>query len=148
MIPTATTVAIPQNSAAAAVFNNKPLPKEDNYITDEFSRIKTRIDGHINTYYLRSGGNEKAALDAFAQLWAAQSPVPLNRVPSLLADSRSRAHILRAGVAWIITRRIVAGSGGAAESFLPAGIANAYADLTNNRMEPQSKFLSLIDPIS
>jgi hypothetical protein len=145
MIPTvATTVSIPQDSAAAVVFNNKPLPKEDNYISDEVSRIKTRIDNHINTYYLRSGGNDKAALDAFAQLWASHSPVPLNRLPSLLADSRSRAHILRAGLAWLITRRIIAGSSGAAESLLPAGISNAYADLANNRLDPQGKCPSLM----
>lgn len=133
-----TTLAIPHDSAAATVFNNIPQPKEDAFISDEFSRVKSRIDGHVNTYYLRSGGNEKASLDAFAHIWAAQSLIPLGRLPSLLADSRSRSHILRAAIAWVISRRILP-NGPLNESFLPAEIAASYAALANNRMDPNSK---------
>jgi hypothetical protein len=133
-----TTFAIPRDTAAAIVYNHKPQPKDDNSITDEFSRLKSRIDGHVTTYYPRSGGNEKGALNAFAHLWIGQSPLPLNRLPNLLADSRSRAHVLRAAIAWVITERMFPG-GNIGQSFIPTPVASAYADLFSNRMDQQSE---------
>lgn len=135
---TVTTLAIPHDSGTATVFNNKPQPKEDAFIADEFSRLKSRIDGHVNSYYLRSGGSEKASLDALAHIWSAQSPIQLNRLPGLLADSRSRSHVLRAAIAWVITKRILP-NGPLNESFLPAEVSASYAALTNNRMDVNSK---------
>jgi hypothetical protein len=131
-------VEVPQDSTAAIVHNNLPQPKEDNSLMADFSRLKSRIDGHVQTFYLPSGGSEKPAIEAFSSVFGAQSPVPLNRLSALLADSRSRSQVLRAAIAWIITQRI-SPSGDPAESFLPAEIAGAYANLSNNRMDESSR---------
>ena len=139
MTTIAGTVSIPSGSASALVFSHKPQPKEDNAIIDEFSRLKNRIDGHVNTYYTRTGGNEKVVLDALAQIRRNESPLPVGKLPGLLADFRSRPQVLRAAIASVILQRMLPVEV-PKDTLLPLHLAAAYADLSNNRLDIHSMY--------
>jgi hypothetical protein len=131
------TFAIPIASAGAIVESNLPHPAEDNAITREFRALKGRIDGHIQTYYHSSGGDDNAAAQILVSTLGDQSPIPRSRASALLANPKTRPLVLRASLAWILVQRIFL-NGTNVDSFLPPHVKGVYAILNYTRMDDQS----------
>ena len=136
--PTSITVGLPGNSSAVIVENYLPQSREDNAITGDLSRIKNKIDGHVQTFYALSGGNDQACAQALAAILGNQSPIPRAQLPALLASSRTRPSVLRAAISWVIISRIGPDSN-PQESFLPVDVAGTLSSLSQNKMDDRSK---------
>lgn len=125
--------------AAAIIENNLPQPKEDNAIIGDLSRIKSRIEGHVDSYYHTAGANNQAVAQALNAACGTAFPVPIVRLQELLSNPRKRPAVLRAAIAWIIISRIDFGSG-PDTTFLPTHVTGATRDLSASRMDEPSEF--------
>lgn len=125
--------------AAAIIENNLPQPKEDNAIIGDLSRIKSRIEGHVDSYYHTAGANNQAVAQALSAALGTAFPVSMAKLQELLSNPRKRPAVLRAAIAWIIVSRIDFGSG-PDTTFLPAYVAGTTRDLSASRMDEPSEF--------
>jgi hypothetical protein len=134
---TAVTMSIPENSSAAIVENNLPQPKEDNAITGDFSKLKNKLDGHVQTFYQTGPANDQAAAQALAQILGERSPISTAKLLGLLSNPRSRPAILRSALAWIIVSRVGVECD-PKDTFLPAQVTGAVHTLPPTRMDEKS----------
>ncbi|QDS69004.1 hypothetical protein FKW77_009468 [Venturia effusa] len=123
---------------AAILENNLPQPKEDNAIIGDLSRIKSRIEGHVESYYATAGANNQAVAQALRAAVGSAFPVSMAKLQELLANPRKRPVILRAAIAWIIVSRIGFGSA-SNTTFLPALLAGLTRDLSASRMDEPAR---------
>lgn len=140
---TIATVPIGAVSAVSIVENNLPQPKEDNAIIGDLSRIKSRIEGHVDSYYHTAKTNNKAVAQALSDAVGTAFPISIAKLQELLSNPRKCPALLRAALAWIIISRIDFKSE-PSETFLPAHLAGATRDLTSSRMDESTRvaFLS------
>lgn len=125
--------------AAAIIENNLPQPKEDNAIIGDLSRIKSRIEGHVDSYYHTAGANNQATAQALSAALGTAFPVSMLKLQELLSNPRKRPAVLRTAIAWIIVSRIDFSSG-PDTTFLPAYVAGATRDLCASGMDEPSEF--------
>jgi len=138
----AVTISIPENSSAAIVENSLPQPKEDNAIIGDVSKLKNKIDGHVQTFYQTGHANDQGAVHALTQVLGEHSPIPAQRLKELLSNPRSRPNVLRAALAWVIVNKISLESD-PRETFLPSNIAGAFNNLPPNRMDERTRMAFL-----
>jgi hypothetical protein len=138
---TITAVPLGAVGAASIVENNLPQPKEDNAIIGDLSRIKSRIEGHVDSYYHTAKANNQVVAQALSAALGTAFPVPSAKLQELLSNPRKCPALLRAAIAWIIVSRIDVKSG-LTETFLPAHLAGATRDLTASRMDETSEFIA------
>jgi hypothetical protein len=134
---TTVTMSIPEKSAAAIVETHLPQPKEDNAIIGDFSKLKNKLDGHVQTFYQTGPANDQAAAQALAQVLGDRSPIPTARLLGLLSNPNSRPVVLRSALAWIIVSRIGVDSN-PTDTFLPAQVTGAVHNLPPSRMDEKS----------
>ncbi|TID22976.1 hypothetical protein E6O75_ATG02150 [Venturia nashicola] len=129
--------------AAAIIENNLPQPKEDNAISGDLSRIKSRIEGHVDSYYHTAGANNQAVAQALSAALGAAFPISGPKLQECLSNPRRRPAILRAAIAWIVVSRIDFGNG-PDTTFLPTHVAGATRDVSASRMDEPTRvaFLS------
>lgn len=125
--------------AAAIIENNLPQPKEDNTISGDLSRIKSRIEGHVDSYYHTAGANSQTIAQALSAALGTGFPVSMVKLQELLSDPRKRLAVFRAAIAWIIVSRIDFSSG-PDTTFLPRHVADVIRDLSASRMDEPSEF--------
>lgn len=125
--------------AAAIVENNLPQPKEDNAIVGDLSKIKSRVEGHVDSYYHTAGANNQAVAQALSAALSTAFPVSMAKLQESISNPRKRPAVLRAAIAWIVVTRIGFGSG-PDTTFLPAYIAGTIRDLSASRMDEPSEF--------
>jgi hypothetical protein len=135
---TAVTISLPEDSPAAIVENNLPQPKEDNAIIGDLSKLKNKIEGHIQAFYQTGPANDQAALQALPQILGEGSPIPVSRLAGLLSNSKSRPAVLRSALAWVIVSKIGVESN-PRDTFLPAQVTGAVHTLPPTRMDETSR---------
>ncbi|KIW01594.1 uncharacterized protein PV09_07066 [Verruconis gallopava] len=128
---------VPKSSAAVVLYNHIPQPVDDNTIKSGYSKLKSRIDGHVQKFYFSKGGDEKSVIDGFSRAFAGDAPIPSSHhLQSILGDSQSRMRVLQAGIASIVITRMLP-DGPPAQSFLPLVFTHAYASFSNNTLDGQ-----------
>jgi hypothetical protein len=136
-------ISIPQDSSAAVIEHYLPPPTEDEQLKNEVSRLKDKINGHVQSYYhSRSGTNDQAAASALVEVLGAQSQLPAERIPKLLADPATRASVLRYAVAWIIISRIGLECD-ANTCFLPWQLVSCVHEMPKTKMDDKREFQAL-----
>jgi len=134
------TISIPQDSSAAIVENHLPQPVEDNAIKSELSKLKDRVNDHIQSYYDLAKMREPVAAQDIQRALGNVSSVPLEKFSRLLADPRTRPVILRNGLAWIILSRVGLECDPSI-SFLPRHVVSCVHDMLQARMNDGGKLV-------
>jgi hypothetical protein len=136
---TTVTISLPEDSAAAIVENNMQQPAEDKTITGDLSRLKNKIDGHIQYFYGSNPANDQLAVQALQQLLNG-SPIPTTGLGALLSNPRSRPAVLRAALAWIMISRIDL-QGDEKASLLPPAVAQIVHNLPQTKLDQNGKYI-------
>jgi hypothetical protein len=135
---TRVTISLPEHSSAAIVETNLPQPVEDNTITGDLSKLKNKIDGHIQSFYNTTLTNDEAAVQALQQLLK-DSPIQISNLAAQLSNPRSRPALLRLALAWTMISRIELECHGRA-SFLPTPVTGSVHTLPQTKMDERSPF--------